>query len=111
GVSATGPRNPHGRTDRLIGVSTLNGWPNSWGQISSPALLYLFWEPTNWNNFDEFKRHRDEVERFSAAMSGDVLRFEALSYLELWEDWQRTPSPDWLSQHMKNLLARYAVEI
>jgi len=80
-------------------------------QQGSPALLYLFWEPTNWNNFDEFKRHRDEVARFSAAMSGDVLRFEALSYFELWEDWQRNPSPDWLPQHVKNLLARYAVEI
>ncbi len=80
-------------------------------QQGSPALLYLFWEPTNWNNFDEFKRHRDEIERFSVAMSDDALRFEALSYFELWEDWQRNPSPDWLSQHVKNLLARYAVEI
>ncbi|CBK42324.1 protein of unknown function [Nitrospira defluvii] len=58
-----------------------------------------------------FRRHRDEVARFSAAMSGDVLRFEALSYFELWEDWQRNPLPDWLPQHVKNLLARYAVEI
>lgn len=33
GVSVTGPRNPHGHPDRLVGVSELNRWPNSWGQI------------------------------------------------------------------------------
>lgn len=80
-------------------------------QHGSPALLYLFWEPTNWNNFDEFKRHHDEIERFSRAVSGDALGFEALSYLEMWTNWQQTSSPDWLSRHVKNLLARYAVEI
>jgi len=80
-------------------------------QQGSPALLYLFWEPMNWNNFDEFKRHRDEVDRFSVAVSGDVLRFESLSYMEVWESWQRNPSSGWVAQHVGNLLARYAVEI
>ncbi|MEI8016386.1 MAG: hypothetical protein WCH20_16310 [Nitrospira sp.] len=80
-------------------------------QQNPPEILYLFWEPTNWKNFDEFKRHRDEIEQFSTAVRGDSLRFAALSYSELWEDWERRLSPDWLPQHVKNLLERYAVEI
>lgn len=39
GVSATGPREPHGHTDRLVGVSELNRWPNRWGQISLLVLM------------------------------------------------------------------------
>jgi hypothetical protein len=31
-VSATGPRVPHGHTDRLVGVSELTRWPNSCGR-------------------------------------------------------------------------------
>ena len=37
GVSATGPRNPHGHTDWLVGMSELIRWPNSWRQITSLA--------------------------------------------------------------------------
>jgi len=80
-------------------------------QQGAPEILYMFWEPTNWKNFDEFKRHRDEIEQFATAVGGDSLRFDAMSYPELWEDWQRRTSPDWLPRHVKNLLERYAVEI
>ena len=80
-------------------------------QQGPPEILYMFWEPINWKNFDEFKRHRDEIEQFATAIHGDSLRFEALSYSELWDDWQTRPSPDWLSQHVKNLRGRYDVDI
>jgi hypothetical protein len=75
------------------------------------ALVYLFWEPINWQQFDNFKRHREEIELFSRLIKDNVLGFEAQSYLELWKEWEGRSRPDWLPGHLERLYDRYRVEI
>ena len=36
----------------------------------SSTLLYLYWEPRNASEFDEFKAHREEVARFAEEVKG-----------------------------------------
>jgi hypothetical protein len=52
------------------------------------ALVYLFWEPVNWQQFDTFKRHREETEVFRKLLEDDIVSFKAQSYLELWGQWE-----------------------
>lgn len=51
------------------------------------ALLYVFWEPSNWPDVDAFSRHRCEVLEFSMAVAGGEVEFTAMSYAELWDSW------------------------
>lgn len=71
------------------------------------VLLYLYWEPTNWRDFAAFKRHRDEVDRFAAAVEGDEVAFRAQSFPEMWAGWAKAAEPAWLRAHARRLLARY----
>jgi hypothetical protein len=81
------------------------------------TLLYLFWEPLDADAFPEFRRHREEVQRFARAIAagGDgvgKIGFRAASFEELWRDWVRMADPpDWLADHLRLLRARYGVAI
>ena len=48
-------------------------------------LVYLFWEPTNFEQFEIFKQHRIQLESFSKLML-DVknIKFHSLSYSDLY---------------------------
>lgn len=74
-------------------------------------LLYLFWEPVNPNAAPLFAEHRKEIAAFAERVAGSKPAFEAMSYSELWRDWEDTGSADWLLQHLKNLRARYEVTV
>ena len=58
------------------------------------TLLYLFWEPSNPEEFPSFAEHRAEVERFAASIAGGTPGFMAMSYPELWSSWSARPSPN-----------------
>lgn len=77
----------------------------------SVTLLSLFWEPLNWEYFPVFRQHRAEIMAFSEAVAGDRVRFEALSYLDLWRQWECQPMPPWLARQVERLRARYAVTL
>ncbi|MDE3049508.1 MAG: hypothetical protein KGJ48_06350 [Nitrospirota bacterium] len=77
----------------------------------SLRLLYLYWEPRNWQDFEPFRQHRAEILEFSDVVVGDPVRFEALSYNELWAQWERLKRPAWLPSHLQRLKARYSVEL
>lgn len=77
----------------------------------SLTLLYLFWEPCNWQKYDAFRQHRAEIQAFNDVVAGDPVRFEALSYNELWASWERLKTPAWLPGHLQRLKARYSVEL
>jgi hypothetical protein len=77
----------------------------------SITLLYLFWEPRNWQEFKAFRQHREEIRAFSDVVAGDQIRFEAMSYNELWAEWERRTAPAWLAEHLKRLIARYQVNL
>jgi hypothetical protein len=77
----------------------------------SITLLYLFWEPRNWQEFKAFRQHREEIRAFSDVVAGDQIRFEAMSYNELWAEWEPRTAPAWLADHLKRLIARYQVDL
>lgn len=72
------------------------------------TLLYLFWEPTNWRNFEACCRHRSEVEDFSELLTESKIPFRWMPYADLWEEWSRVPA---LAEHIQALRDRYEVAI
>ena len=74
-------------------------------------LLYLFWEPTNASSFSVFDEHRREISDFSGRMLGGFPEFRAMSYGELWKDWESGQPPDWLRAHLQRVRARYEIVI
>lgn len=72
-------------------------------------LLYLFWEPPNAADFPLFGQHREEIADFADQVSGSPPLFAALSYRELWKEWDEAASPGWLRDHLQALKARYDV--
>jgi hypothetical protein len=76
------------------------------------TLLYLYWEPRNWQSVPECVAHRAEIAAFTAAVSDDPFRFESLSYPALWSRWeQQFGRPDWLKTHVARLRQRYDVSL
>jgi hypothetical protein len=77
----------------------------------STTLLYLFWEPLDAAQFDEFRRHRDELASLSETLRGTRVGFEARSFGSLWREWLDRGSPSWLTSHVTRLRTRYSVSI
>lgn len=75
------------------------------------SLVYIFWEPENALDFEIFKTHRSEVQKFTDMVTGSSVKFAAISYLELWETWVGKGCPQWLMEHVGSLRLRYAVTI
>jgi hypothetical protein len=74
-----------------------------------PTLLYLFWEPSDWSQFSEFRAHRDEVERFACSVRNSGVEFAFASYPELWASWRNAGEPSSLQEHAQTLMERYNV--
>jgi hypothetical protein len=75
--------------------------------ISSP-LLYLLWEPENWNDFNVFKIHWKEIENFTNQVKGSAVKFVARSHPELWKELDEQKN---ISDHAANLRNRYSLSI
>jgi hypothetical protein len=75
------------------------------------VLLYLHWEPSNWQEFREFAQHRSEIAEFGRYVSGCRIRFMSMSYQELWSEWEKLEEPSWLRAHIKALAERYTVAV
>ncbi|MFN8710447.1 MAG: PGN_0703 family putative restriction endonuclease [Planctomyces sp.] len=72
------------------------------------TLLYLYWEPTNADTLAACLRHREEISSLKESVSDSQIAFQAMSYSELWHEWEKVPA---LSTHVQNLKARYEVEV
>jgi hypothetical protein len=77
----------------------------------STTLLYLFWEPLNAGQFEEFRRHRAELEALGKAVEGAQVVLQAKSFEALWREWAERGQPAWLAGHVARLRARYRVTI
>jgi hypothetical protein len=77
----------------------------------STTLLYLFWEPLNAGQFEEFRRHRAELEALGKAVEGAQVAFQAESFEALWREWAERRQPAWLEGHVARLRARYGVRV
>jgi hypothetical protein len=75
------------------------------------VLLYLYWEPLNWQEFREFAQHRIEIDEFGRYVSGCTVKFTSMSYQELWSEWAQLGEPAWLRTHIKALAGRYSVAV
>ncbi len=74
----------------------------------SATLVYLFWEPVNAAAFDACHRHRQQIHELATRVANSRIKFEALSYNELWSQWNTVPH---LATHLSHLRARYEVAI
>jgi hypothetical protein len=68
------------------------------------TLLYLFWEPADAANHALFCRHRAQIADFAASVQGSKLRFQAMSYPELWSQWLQNPAT---KSHAVAVMERY----
>ena len=72
------------------------------------VLLYVFWEPENWRDFPEYRRHREELAAFQEQVKDSEVTFSWTTYPELWNQWTALGLyPD----HVKELRKRYGLSI
>ena len=77
----------------------------------SATLLYLYWEPIDAEQFEDFLRHRSELERLTDMLGGARVAFASQNFASLWQEWSERTSPSWLAGHVERLRARYDVRI
>ncbi len=70
------------------------------------TLLYLFWEPLNWQEIEECKQHRNQVKELEEKVAASSIGFRWMTYTQLWQDWMAIPK---LEEHARNLKARYEI--
>lgn len=69
------------------------------------VLLYVFWEPENWADLPEYRRHRAELAAFSERVRDSAVEFAWISYPELWRAWE---SIGFAPAHVRELRKRYS---
>jgi hypothetical protein len=75
----------------------------------SVILVYIYWQPINFEDFDECLKHRKELEDFRLMISNQVdVRFVSLSYDEFWDMYTDFP---FFSEHFNRMKKRYCIEI
>lgn len=75
------------------------------------VLLYLYWEPENADSIPEFENHRHEVALFSEEVEGSEIRFVALAYPQLWQNWSKVSEWGGMLAHLDALRQRYELSI
>lgn len=78
------------------------------GRGAEITLLYLFWEPLNWNEIKECLKHREQIAEFGKIVSESSISFTWMTYSDLWREWDKVPA---LTDHVRNLRARYEVSL
>ena len=75
-----------------------------------PVLFYLYAEPEDRNDRpipkDDILRHRDEISRFGAAVTGDEVLFQLVSYRDWIGSWHK--SGDEVAAHGAAILREFA---
>jgi hypothetical protein len=108
------PFGPHGQPRRL-GVEQLikhvlglrSQHPREVVQI-----VYVYWEPANAGEHRWVAEHRKEVQQLQEYVGGSEIRFYALTYWELLDEWEDlTGPPPWLAEHLGAVRARYEVDV
>lgn len=74
------------------------------------TLLYIYWEPLDAGHSPVFAAHRNEIASFAARVADNNVRFGAMSYPEMWEQWRESNDP-FLDTHVDALRQRYAFAV
>ena len=75
------------------------------------TLIYLYWEPLDADQFEEFGRHRTEASELADAVRDARVTFAAQSFEAMWREWAARDVPSWLAAHVDRLRARYCVRV
>lgn len=86
---------------RLLEEGDASGW-----KPARATLLYLYWEPANPGRATACVRHRAEIAQLAARVAESRIDFRAMSYPDLWQDWERRPG---LAAHAGDLQRRYGL--
>lgn len=74
-------------------------------------LVYVWWEPENASEIPELVAHRAEVDELQERIGPTSPQFHALTYGELFDEWERLSGPGWRVGHLTELRARYVLEV
>jgi hypothetical protein len=86
------------------------GITNPGNGIQNSTLIYLYWEPGNADEIDEFAKHRSEVDRLEEFVGDDAqLKFRSMTYRDLWSEWDELGA--WESEHVQRLRAWYDLSL
>jgi hypothetical protein len=111
GVYEEAKKGTEGRLDRAQLIKHyfgLNEFRHRHRECPKLTLLYLFWEPLNWSELGECRKHREEVGAFAQAVADSPIEFRWMTYSDLWEEWSAVPD---LAGHASHLKARYQVRL
>lgn len=75
------------------------------------TLAYLYWEPANAPDVPACVVHAAEVAEFALRVDKSRVRFVAMPYRALWEDWADDTRPAWLREHVAELRRRYEAPV
>ncbi len=88
------------------------GMRNTLGKVTAEqALFYIYWEPTNSGDIEEYRSHRKELEHFTEAVRNSQIKFAARSYRQLWAEWRNMSNWSGMEAHLSNLEQRYSFPI
>lgn len=72
------------------------------------VVLCIWWEPKDASEYPVFKKHREAIRRFAAAVPDDNVTIHGMTYRELWDYWETLGDPI-LARHTMILRERYDV--
>lgn len=99
------------RLEALRDRSIFRDSPEGYTRSPEQALHYVYWEPANEGDVEEYGRHRKEVEHFTDRVRNSQIQFVARSYRELWDEWRDISTWDGMKSHLANLEQRYSFSI
>lgn len=73
----------------------------------TPILVYLYWQPNNWNEYDKYITHADEIASFQKSIE-KIISFIPMSYFEFWELFKNDPN---FSSHIELVKNRYSISL
>lgn len=77
-----------------------------------PAILgYLFWEPSDHEQYPVFAHHRKQIAAVGDLLRGSSVRFHARSYAELWQEMLARAPASWVADHVAELRRRYDIPL
>lgn len=70
-----------------------------------PILVYLYWQPNNWKDYDVYHKHLDEIRDFREKIERHLL-FIPISYIEFWKLYENDKT---FGKHIDKVKVRYNI--
>jgi len=84
------------------------GLINESKKVNKKAILvYIFWEPENWQEVESCKKHKEELDDFLKRI-GKFIEFQHFSYSEFWKEYENC---ELVKEHIALVKQRYEFAI